>query len=86
MSNGAVIGHAYAGGVYVTNSGSSFTGLILTAGSYVGQRLFLISEGAGSLTADVPGVSNVANGTGCVIAGNTCAEFVWANSLWYRMG
>jgi hypothetical protein len=83
MSNGATIGHGYAGAIYLTNGGSSFTGLILAAGSYVGQRLILINEGSGSLTFASSGTSGVANGTSCVIAGNTAEEFLWANSLWY---
>jgi len=86
MANAATISHGYAGAVYVTNSGTSYTGIIMQAGNFVGQRVTVINEGAGTLTMAASGTSAVANGTSCVIQGNAAQEFMWANSLWYQMG
>lgn len=85
MSNGASIAHGYAGAIYTTNGGSSYTGIILQVGNFTGQRLIVLNEGAGTLTFAAVGTSKVANGTSCVIAANTGKEFIWISTMWYPL-
>jgi len=86
MANAATITHGYAGAIYVTNGGTSYTGIIMQAGSFAGQQVMVINTGAGTLTFDVAGTSNVVSGNSCVIAGNSTAGFLWVNSTWYPVG
>jgi hypothetical protein len=86
-----------ANGTTLTVSGTSVirvtssavrTGLILPAGTYAGQRLTVIHEGAAAntLTCAASGTSHVADRVSDVIAGLTSRSFVWdsGTSLWYR--
>jgi hypothetical protein len=47
----------------------------------------VLNQGTGSVTMAASGTSNVANGTGCVIAANTGLTFRWnsGQSLWYQV-
>ena len=66
---------------------SAVTGVILQAGTIAAQEVLVVNEAAAAntITFAASGTSNVANGTGTVIAGLTSAKFVWdtATSLWY---
>lgn len=66
----------------VTTSGA-VTGVILQAGTYNGQRVLVSNESGNSVTFAASGTSNVAAGTGAVIAANTSHLLVWTGSLWY---
>jgi len=70
----------------VSNSGA-VTGIILTPGIVGGQEVCVLNQGTGSVTMAASGTSNVANGTGCVIAANTGLTFRWnsGQSLWYQV-
>ena len=71
-------------------TGAAFTGLILTPGTSDGQIVIIANIAAvGSgfqLTFDVPGTSNVADGTNCIIRAADATLFVWdsSTSLWYK--
>lgn len=64
------------------------TGVILQAGSYPGQMVWVVNESvaANTITFAASGTSNVADGTSDVINGLTGRRFVWdsVTSLWYR--
>lgn len=66
------------------------TGCILQAGTQPGQLCLVMNEGslANSITFDVSGTSNVADGINDVIWGGQVALYVWnsAQSLWFRHG
>jgi hypothetical protein len=63
------------------------TGEILAVGSTNGQRVTVFNESAAAntITFAASGTSNVADGTGDVVAGLTSRTFVWnaSTSLWY---
>lgn len=67
-----------------TNGGSSFTGLILAAGGYTGQTVWVPNVGAGTLTFAAAATSHVADGAAGAIPANTARQFVWDGSFWYR--
>ena len=69
-------------------TGGVVTGVILTAGTYDGQRLSLINTSANSITFAAAGTSNVADGTSAVLAANRSMTFVWdaTSARWYRQG
>lgn len=64
------------------------TGVILQAGVFPGQEVWVVNEAASanSVTFAAAGTSNVADGAGAAIAGVTARKFVWdsSTSLWYR--
>jgi hypothetical protein len=82
-ANGQAIPTGFA--VIGVNSGAAYTGLILQKGSQDGQTVTVINVNSNAQTMAASGTSNVANGTGCVIAANTSMRFVWnaGVSLWY---
>lgn len=84
-TNGQTIFTGYYG-TRVANNAGSFTGLILQAGSFDGQRITIINRGTGSYTFAASGTSHVADGASDVIAASTAATYVWSasTSLWYR--
>jgi hypothetical protein len=63
------------------------TGLILAPATLGGQSIWVINESAFTMAFAASGTSNVADGTGDVIAATTARQFIWdANtSLWYRV-
>ena len=67
---------------------AAVTGVIMQPGTYPGQELCVIHEGAAAntITFAAAGTSNVADGVGSVIAGLTAKCFVWDSQtrLWYR--
>jgi hypothetical protein len=67
---------------------AAVTGIILAAGTIAGQQVTVINEAVAinTVTMAASGTSNVATGTGCVIAGLTAALFTWdtGTSLWYQ--
>lgn len=71
------------------NPAAARTGCILAAGTIDGQIVIVVNvaTAANSITFDVAGTSNVADGTSSVIAGKTAQAFVWESvtALWYRM-
>ncbi len=86
-ANGQTIFAYPFGRVRCANSGTSYTGLILSAGSIAGQRVTLVNVGAGTLTFAAAGTSNVADGVTGVIAANTERILEWdtTSALWYRV-
>jgi hypothetical protein len=66
---------------------AAITGVILAAGTVDGQTVIIINNSANSITFAAAGTSNVADGTGSVIAANTAAMFVWAATpaRWFRI-
>lgn len=75
-------------GVALVTPTAARSGIILQAGTYTGQEVWVVNQGsaANTLTFAAAGTSNVADGTGTAIAGVTARKFVWvaATSLWYR--
>lgn len=73
-------------GVARVNPAGNVTGIILGVGTLAGQKVTVINESAFSVTFAASGTSNVADGTGSVIATLTAATFTWngGTNLWYR--
>lgn len=74
--------------VRISSGGASFTGIILSpAGLGAGQVVWIFKTDAGTLTFDVAGTSNVADGAADVINAFECASFIWdaGTALWYRV-
>jgi hypothetical protein len=70
-------------------SGGAATGVILTAGTTDGQLLALFNiEATNTITFAAAGTSNVADGTGAIIAALQAMILVWdtTSSRWYRQG
>jgi hypothetical protein len=76
-------------GVARVSPAAARTACILQAGTMSGQMVWVINEAvaANSITFDVAGTSNVADGTSDVIAGKTARCFVWDGSvnLWFKV-
>ncbi len=74
--------------VHYDPNGGSRTGVIVQAGLRDGQQLTItnIADAAETVTMAASGTSNVAFGTGCVIARYQAVSLVWcaATSLWYQ--
>jgi hypothetical protein len=73
-----------------TDGVHSFTGLIMSPGTYSGHVCQIVNTSAvGSLTMAAQAVSNVAMGVANVIPANSAAGFVWvinvSGSLWYPL-
>lgn len=71
--------------VRITMAGD-ITGVIMDAGSWPNQDRTIVNESSHSCTFAASGTSNVADGTGDVIAATRAARFTWdtGTSLWYR--
>lgn len=84
-ANSGTIFTQWFGVVRWTNAGTGLTGVVQQAGGFDSQPLVVRNIGAGSLTYAAAGTSNVAGGTGVVIAGNTSRSFSWdaTAGLWY---
>lgn len=84
-ANAGTIFSQWFGVVRWTNAGTGLTGVILQAGGFDSQQITVRNIGAGSLTFAAAGTSNVAGGTGVVIAANSSRVFSWdaTGSLWY---
>lgn len=72
--------------IVATSSAANKTGVILTAGSTQGQTIRLINTSANSLTFAAAGTSNVADGTGAVLAALTAMTLTWETGAarWFR--
>jgi hypothetical protein len=68
------------------NPGGAVAGIILAPGTVPGQDVVVINESAFTVTFDVVGTSNVADGVSDVIAALTARKFIWdANvSRWFH--
>ncbi|HLY29662.1 MAG TPA: hypothetical protein VKQ36_01415 [Ktedonobacterales bacterium] len=67
---------------------ANVTGVAMQAGTQAGQQVTVINESAYTLTFDVAGSSNVADGTADVIPANAARSFIWDSGgagLWYRL-
>jgi len=68
--------------------GGAVTGIILGAGQFAGQEVWVVNEatGANTVTMAAAATSFVADGASTVIAGLTAAKFVWNSvvSRWFR--
>lgn len=66
---------------------SAVTGIILALGNFPGQNCWVLNEATAlnSVTFNVSGTSNVADGTSAVIWGGQARHFVWdsVTALWY---
>ena len=60
----------------------------LQPGTYGGQAVTLVNEGAVTLTFSAAGTSHVADGILDVIPAHTARTFIWNSGtmLWYRTG
>jgi hypothetical protein len=67
-------------GVLVSSAGN-VTGIILTAGTYDGQFLYVENTTLFSVTMAAAATSNVLSGTACVIAAGAGAVFRWEQTL-----
>ncbi len=74
-------------GIARLNPASAVTGIIMAAGTFTGQQCWVVNEATVEKTVsfDVAGTSNVADGVNQVIPGLQARLFVWdgAKSLWY---
>lgn len=86
VSNNGTINTAALGATRVAPAGA-VTGIILQAGTVDGQTIRVINEAvaANTVTFAAVGTSNVAGGTGVVIAGQAQKYFTWgaAAARWY---
>jgi parallel beta-helix repeat protein len=87
LSNNSTITNPVGTGfalIRVTTSGN-VTGVIMTAGTFLGQTCTVTNESANTITMAASG-SNVADGSNCIIAANRQMVFTWdqAASLWYH--
>ncbi len=77
-------------GVARVTPAAARAGVILAAGNYPGQLVFVQNEGslANSITFDVAGTSHVSDGINDIVWGGQTALFEWnsAQSLWFRHG
>jgi hypothetical protein len=75
-------------GMIRCNPAAAVTAAVLAPGLYNGQKVTVINEAiaANSITFDVAGTSNVADGASAALAGLTSREFVWdtAAARWFR--
>jgi len=60
--------------------------IILTAGTYAGQKITVVNESAFTVTFAASGTSHVADGISAIIAANRAMDFTWdsGTSLWYH--
>ena len=72
-------------GIARVNPAANVTGIIMQAGTQMGQRCVVRNESAFTVTFDVAGTSHVADGATSPISANCSREFEWSGSLWYRM-
>lgn len=81
---------ATTAGVARVSPASAVTGIILAAGTLGGQLCLVVNEAAvaNSITFDVSGTSNVADGVNDTIPGGQADLYVWDSStnLWYSVG
>ena len=68
-------------------AGTAYTGLILAAGAYSGQTIYVINESGYPLTFAASGTSYVADGASDVLPAGACGLYIWdaGNYLWYRV-
>jgi hypothetical protein len=87
ITNGATITTTGVGVARVA-PGGAVTGIILQAGVFPGQEVWVVNEAAAanSVTFAAAGTSGVADGASAAIAGLTARKLVWdgSTSLWYR--
>jgi hypothetical protein len=88
LSNGTTITLNLAYAAIPLTATAAVTGIILAAAANSGQTVTLINQSAYTVTFAASGTSNVADGTGDVIAAGTAGQYVWdgSTSLWYRQG
>lgn len=84
MTSGVTIAPVAASTMYPLTATAAVTGIVLAPGFYTGQRVTLVNKSSFSATFAASGTSNVADGTGDVIAANAAATYTWSGSLWYR--
>lgn len=88
LSTGNTITTVATQGVARVTAAAAVTGIILAAGSFSGQSLVVIHEGAAAntITFAASGTSNVADGNSDVITGPSARRFIWdsVTALWYK--
>ena len=87
LNNGSMISARGYSVIPLTATGN-VTALILSPPPHGWTQLTLINQSAFTLTFDVSGTSNVADGTSDVILANSARTFIYDGntSLWYRAG
>lgn len=85
ITNGATITTTHVT-IARVNPAGAVTGIIMQAGTISGQKCVVLNESANSVTMAASGTSNVADGTGSVVAAKKAAAFFWdsSTSLWYN--
>jgi len=73
-------------GVSRVSAAAAVTGVIVQAGTLMGQQCIILNESGFSITMAATGTSHVADGASCVIPASRAMWFVWdtGNSLWYH--
>jgi len=84
LSNGSTI-VSYQKGVLRCSATGAVTGVIMAAGNDTGENVIIRNESNFTITFAASGTSNVAGGTGVVIAALSSKLLSWssANNLWY---
>lgn len=86
VTTGATITSRGTAAVLPVSSAGNVTAVVLQTGNNPGADITLVNTGSHSITFDVSGTSNVADGASDVIAALTSARYVWeaTSQLWYR--
>lgn len=84
-STGDTINHDGYNLTRINPSGGAVTGIILQAGLYHGQPLFLVNIASNAATFAAAGTSRVANGASAVVPALCMTILVWSqpDALWY---
>lgn len=74
-------------GIARLNPAAAVTGIIMAVGTFTGQQCWVVNEAVAAFTVtfDVAGTSNVADGVSDTIPGLSAKLYIWdgAKSLWY---
>jgi hypothetical protein len=74
-------------GISRVTTGGAVTGVIMQAGTFAGQEVWVVNESANSITFAAVATSNVSNGVSGVIAALNGRKFVWDSlstpAAWY---
>jgi hypothetical protein len=74
-------------GVVRVTATTNVAGIVLQAGLWPGQELWIVNESAFTIQFAASGTSHVADGAATSIPANTGRHFVWdsVTGLWYRL-
>lgn len=85
LSTSGTINHDGYNFVRVNPSGGAVTSIVLQAGLYHGQILFIANIASNSVTFAAVSSSRVANGASCVVPALCTSIFIWSqpDAVWY---